>query len=345
MQEEYSFLYYGQILLDMRNFELLIPFQKTVDANGTLTLFGGIASSSDVDRDNERMDKGVLPKIASDLLKNSTVFFNHKTTELGVGIVKTAEVRNDEVHISVAPTKAPGMADVVMQIEEGLLKSFSIGGRIKKAENVFDEKLGKDVRTIKDVEVFEVSLVGIPSNTHATINEYISKSFDPGDILEKNGGPETSGLASGAKPDTEPILKAYDVKCHKCSTVMDKCFKCGTPLMHKEAEEHKEPDGDEKKEASIKEAAAKILDSSEFKKAFDGFKAETMAKQVELMEKNKSLEARVEILQKALDQKSESIAKAKGLDATDSDVGKKEEKVEKTTASEGFTFLRNTPKE
>ncbi len=57
-------------------FQVYIPFEKKLGENGELKLFGGIASSSGLDRDGDRMSKAVLPKIASDLRKNSTSFFN-----------------------------------------------------------------------------------------------------------------------------------------------------------------------------------------------------------------------------------------------------------------------------
>ena len=332
----------------MKDFAILVPFEKSVGKDGKLTLFGGIASTSDVDRDNERMAKSVLPKIADELLKNSTVFFNHDTKGLGVGVVKSAELRTaNEVYVTVEPTLAKGMEDVITQIKEGVLKSFSIGGRIKKAEMVHDEKLGKDVREIQDVEIYEVSVVGVPSNTHASIQSYLAKSFEPTDVLGKNGGPETSGLGDGQKPNTTPIVKMepYIHKCHKCGTETEKCFKCGEPFKR----EHQEPDGDE--ERHDKEAAARVLNSPEFKKAVDDAAANSLSalkKSYEddkalIMEKNKALEARIEELHKALDLKSDKLAKAKGLEgsASDADAANSAQK----TAEQGFTFLRTTPKQ
>lgn len=331
----------------VKNFEILIPFEKSVSKEGKLTLFGGIASSSDIDRDNERMSKEVLPKIAKELV-NATVFFNHDTKGLAVGMVKTAENRTGgDVYITVEPTAADGMKDVITQIQEGSLKSFSIGGRIKKSEIVRDEKLGKDVREIQDVEIYEVSVVGVPSNTHASIQSCLSKSFEPGDELKKDGGPESSGLGDGHHPDTAPVVKEmepYTHKCHKCETETTKCFKCAEPFK-REVTKHKEPDGDE--EQHEKEAAARVLNSPEFKKAIDTAASGTLAElkksyeadKTATLEKNKALEARIEILQKALDLKSDKIAKSKGLEASDAE-GKKETDTQK--AAPGFTLLRPT---
>lgn len=156
-----------------------MPFEKTVSDDGKdLQLFGGIATSTDLDRDNERMGKSIIPKIAKSL-DGATVFFNHDTKGLGVGKVLKSEVSGsgDRVMINVIPTKAAKMADVVTQINEGILKSFSIGGRILKFEDSYDKVLKKDVKVITDVEIYEVSVVGIPANKNASITNCIAKSF------------------------------------------------------------------------------------------------------------------------------------------------------------------------
>lgn len=226
-------------------FEILIPLRKDISSGGELKLFGGIATSLAVDRDTERMDKAVLPKIAKMLMQNSTVFFNHDTKGLGVGIIKSAEVRGDEVHIEVIPTHVAGMQDVVGQIREGVLKSFSIGGKVLDWENQFDEKLGKNVRLIKDVSVYEVSVVGVPSNPEASILSQLCKSFKTGgsvadetlkkDTVPAPGPGQTLGKESDPKEsdgdEKKPgVMDKSFYKCHKCAAVMDKCASCGEPV-------------------------------------------------------------------------------------------------------------------
>jgi len=291
----------------MDDFQIFIPFEKSVSEKGELRLFGGIASSSSVDRDLERMDKAVLPKIASDLKKYSTVFFNHDTKGLGVGTVANAEVRGGEVYIDVVPTQAPGMQDVVTQIKEGILKSFSIGGKIIDWENQFDDKLGKNVRIIKDVECYEVSVVGVPSNKDASILSYITKSFKGGNLADEIKGPGESLGKEPAVPSPGHILSKGE------HDVMVKCAKCGTEnhVLVKVADEKQDPaqgpHEDGKKSVEV-----------EFMKAFDGFKAEVDARYLELEKSYKAKEteydtilkaanARIDELHKAIDSKSKAL--------------------------------------
>jgi len=195
----------------MNDFSIIIPFEKTVE-NGELKLFGGIASSTSLDRDNERMDKSVMRKIASDLKKNSAVFFNHNTKGLGVGTISSAEEVGDFVKISVIPTKAKGMEDVITQINEGILKSFSVGGRIKDYEDKVDD-FGKRFRLIKDVECYEVSVVGIPSNPDASILHYIGKSFVGGHMAEQEKSePEKIKTEIAKSMTAEDFVKSEEFK-------------------------------------------------------------------------------------------------------------------------------------
>jgi HK97 family phage prohead protease len=309
----------------MRNFEIFIPFEKSVSADGELRLFGGIASSSSVDRDLERMDKAVLPKIAEGLKKNSTVFFNHDTKGLGVGNVVNAEVRGDSVYVDVVPTRAPGMQDVVVQIKEGILKSFSVGGRILDWENQFDDALGKNVRVIKDVDCYEVSVVGVPSNKDASVLSYITKSFEgenmdvkkelgqigvstpaTGPAMVGSNGPAATAAAESCVVDCAPPMEISKGKYE----VTVKCAKCGA--VNKGTYERKEdpeqgPHEDGKKSADL-------LESPEFKKVFDEF-----GNRVSTLEKShkakieeydlalKAAQARIDELHKSIDSKSKAL--------------------------------------
>lgn len=296
-------------------FEILIPFEKS-ETGAELRLFSGIASSTSVDRDNERMDKSVIDKIASELRKNSTVFFNHDTKGLGVGTIIKSESEGGKVHIDVRPTQAKEMEGVVTQIREGVLKSFSIGGRIKDYENEFDEKLGKNVRVIKDVDVFEVSVVGVPSNTDASILSYFSKSFQGGNMDENK-----SSNGPGDKKEAGECPHSV-MKCMKCNTEIPKTEPALGPgeLSRKAKEMLDTPEF--KKILDDTEKLQKAQDSriEEMRKSFD-------EKEKGYMEKLAAANARIDLLHEE--------AKGKGLQAEEDELqkaaasGEKEQKTQK----------------
>lgn len=291
----------------MEDFQIFVPFEKSVSTDGELRLFGGIASSSSIDRDFERIDKSVLSKIAADLKKNSTVFFNHDTKGLGVGTVATSEVRGEEVYIDVKPTKAEGMKDVITQINEGVLKSFSIGGKIKDWENQYDEKLGKNIRVIKDVECYEVSVVGVPSNKDASILSYITKSFK-GDTVEKEmkGPGESLGKEPGAAAPGQVLSKGEH-------DLMVKCAKCGTEnhILVKVPGEKQDPEmgphEDGKKAAELEFTKTVEEFEKKFVSKMDEMEKSWKAKEEEYTMMLKAANARIDELHKTAETKSKAL--------------------------------------
>jgi len=165
-----------------------LDFVKDESAGG-MKYFVGTLSSTSIDLDGERLTKSALDMASKDLLLNTTVFFNHNHTGLGVGrIFKTDVVSEDGKHllkIWVQPSKAAGVQDIVTQVEEGILKCMSIGGKTLKREDVFDEGLDKKVGELQEVMALEASVVGIGANRDAMI-ESIAKSYSlKGDSLEE----------------------------------------------------------------------------------------------------------------------------------------------------------------
>lgn len=55
------------------------------------------------------------------------------------------------------------------KVLDGTLSGFSIGGSINDSEDVYDEKMDKSVRVIKEYELHELSLVDNPANQFANI--------------------------------------------------------------------------------------------------------------------------------------------------------------------------------
>ena len=339
----------------MKDFEILIPFKKEAGTDGQLKLFGGIASSTAVDRDYDRMDKSVMAKIASDL-QGSSVFFNHDTKGLTVGTVASAVNTGETVTITVKPTKAVGMQDVITQIEEGSLKSFSIGGRIKDTATEYDEKLGKHVRVVKDVECFEVSVVGIPSNPDASIMSYIKKAFegDTVDAVNKGSAPASGDAAVGSGPGQD--LKGGASTAHvpsasaglagvgdgagqelcKCSKPIAKCATCGKMMKEKKPEPEGGPGETEQKFLKNLEESPAFKEMTEkFTKEYAA-KLDTLTKSYE--EKLAASAERIEQLHKALDDKSKALAAEQDEIQKNSSTAQTEKK---EVPAKGMPVLRN----
>jgi len=71
------------------------------------------------------------------------------------------------VYVSAYVSK--GAQDTWEKVLDGTLSGFSIGGRMNKWDDAYDEKMESKVRVIKDYDLVELSLVDNPANQFANI--------------------------------------------------------------------------------------------------------------------------------------------------------------------------------
>jgi hypothetical protein len=83
-------------------------------------------------------------------------YFDPKTKKFYTGVYVSAYV-------------SKGAQDTWEKVLDGTLSGFSIGGRMNKWDDAFDEKMEKSVRIIKEYDLIELSLVDNPANQFANI--------------------------------------------------------------------------------------------------------------------------------------------------------------------------------
>ncbi len=71
------------------------------------------------------------------------------------------------VYVSAYVSK--GAQDTWEKVLDGTLSGFSIGGRMNKYDDAYDEKLNKPIRIIKEYDLLELSLVDSPANQFANV--------------------------------------------------------------------------------------------------------------------------------------------------------------------------------
>jgi hypothetical protein len=71
------------------------------------------------------------------------------------------------VYVSAYVSK--GAQDTWEKVLDGTLSGFSIGGRMNKYEDAYDEKMDEPIRIIKEYDLMELSLVDTPANQFANI--------------------------------------------------------------------------------------------------------------------------------------------------------------------------------
>lgn len=149
---------------------------KTI--NSEKRIIAGVASVEEVDRDNEIIEMGALRESLPIYMNNPIIRYKHRE-EIGQAI--ELDIQGKEFLVTAMIGKGFEPADTVWKkIEQGILKSFSVGGKVRKRESIFNEKLGKEVDKITKMELYEISIVDIPANRNSVFRQ-IAKSLDKGE--------------------------------------------------------------------------------------------------------------------------------------------------------------------
>ena len=150
-----------------------VPIVKTyskVENGNTNFYIEGVASTTDVDRDTERMSEKALYKMQRDILEQGVnLFGDHEHGwESTLGVIKSSKIDgSNKLWIQVLlddPVVNPKVNALLSKLNRGFHLGFSVGGNVTETKKEFDKALHKDVTIIDDLELYEVSLVGIPAN-------------------------------------------------------------------------------------------------------------------------------------------------------------------------------------
>lgn len=132
----------------------------------------GWASTKDLDRYNEIVEPAAFKKSLKTYMKNPVLFFGHEWWSLPIGKVLSAKIKDDGLWVKA---KISESADEVWSLlKEEMLKTFSIGYKLLKYEK--DQET--DITTLLDLELLEISVVGIPANPEAMIELAKSKGIN-----------------------------------------------------------------------------------------------------------------------------------------------------------------------
>jgi HK97 family phage prohead protease len=151
------------------NLDALFTVKQMSEESDSVTI-DGFANTTSKDRSGdvvleEAWTKGGL----NNYLNNPIVLFGHDHTQ-PIGEVTEYNVSNKGLHVTAEISKSAGK--VYNLIKEGVLKAFSIGFRIKDADYDSDT----DIFLIKDLEMYELSVVSVPMNAESIFS--VRKSFD-----------------------------------------------------------------------------------------------------------------------------------------------------------------------
>jgi HK97 family phage prohead protease/HK97 family phage major capsid protein len=158
--------------------KLCIPLETKQEGDEKELIISGHASTNDEDRSGDVIvtDAWRKPAALKNYLKNPIVLAFHDMSR-PIGKTIGHEVDDKGLKITAKISKAAG--NIRDLIKEGIVSAFSVGFMIKDAD--FNSDSG--IFVIKDVELYEVSVVSIPANQNALFN--IEKNFsDPEEYEE-----------------------------------------------------------------------------------------------------------------------------------------------------------------
>lgn len=147
-----------------------------VDEEGTFEGYAAVFGNVDIGYD--LLEKGAFTKTLEDRPAKQVKLLYQHDRHRPIGVIK--ELKQDSKGLWVKGklnvNTALG-AEVKSNMKEGVLDSLSIGYRATKFEYV--EKNKMIVRQLKEVELWEVSVVTFPANPKATIRSIKSQDFSP----------------------------------------------------------------------------------------------------------------------------------------------------------------------
>ena len=160
------------------DFNFYIPLQKAI--GDTLV---GVASTISPDRDFEKMSENALNEMAKEIISNGVnLFGNHEHSwENTLGVIRKAKVQNNQLLIEVKtddPLQNPKVGLLLSKLKRGIKLGLSVGGAVTKEREEYDKTLGKKIKVIDGVRLYEISVVGIPSNSDSFVSlpQAIAKS-------------------------------------------------------------------------------------------------------------------------------------------------------------------------
>jgi hypothetical protein len=155
---------------DGDNVTLSMPFSK-VDRERRIV--SGFATLDNVDRQNDI--------VTTDASINAFKKFRGNIREMHqpIAVGKMLSFKEDKYFdpetkkfysgVFVQTYISKGAQDTWEKVLDGTLSGFSIGGKMNKYDNAFDDKTEQTIRIIKDYDLVELSLVDTPANQLANI--------------------------------------------------------------------------------------------------------------------------------------------------------------------------------
>jgi hypothetical protein len=243
-------------------FTFYIEKAQASDENEEM-IIEGVASTTNIDHDKERMSKEALKAMESAINKEGVPLRveHQKEGEAVIGRVFKAWVDDrNQLHMKARLDKSHPVSSILHHsIKNGVKMGLSVGGLVKHAVKEFSESLGGMVKTFYDVALQEVSVTPRPSNYDSwLIAKSIAKDEKEAEEFSDNTSLRREFLFENSQLD---YLQAF------AKSVPDKAWrKVVSPNINKTNENNME--NEDKKDEKDTEKAISRTEFSSLQKAF-----------------------------------------------------------------------------
>jgi HK97 family phage prohead protease len=151
---------------------------KLIDKDDTKRRFKGLASTIDLDRGGDIVLPEAFKTTLETFKKNPIILFNHDKDK-PIGIAERLEIQPGRgLAVEGLISQAKDVEDTWVKMKEGILRGMSFSYRIQ------DSEFKDNAQVIKELDLFEISVVSIPMNANALLT--IAKSIDATQAFREN---------------------------------------------------------------------------------------------------------------------------------------------------------------
>ena len=248
--------------------EKAVASEETTE-KGSDMILEGIASTTNIDHDKERMSKDALLLMEAAINKDGVPLRveHNKEGDAIIGKVFKAWVDDrNQLHVRARLDKSHPVSPVLHHaMKNGVKMGLSVGGLVKRAVKEFAESVGGMVKTFYDVALQEVSVTPRPANYDSwLVAKSIAKDVREAELYSENEGMRREFLFENGQLD---YLQAF------AKSVPDKAWrKVESPLLNKENQKTMSNEDVKKESSSSTDEATKAVSREEFNGLQKAFK-------------------------------------------------------------------------
>lgn len=162
----------------------------------------GLASTTQVDRVGDVIVMEAWAKGLENYVNNPIILFNHDYDE---PVGKMVDFAITSAGLQITAEIYPEAENVYNMVKRGVLSTFSVGFQIKDAS--YDSM--QDIFYIKELDLYEISVVSVPANAGATFSVSKSLTADELDAIKKEFSATAEVIEPAVEAEiTEPAVEA-----------------------------------------------------------------------------------------------------------------------------------------